>query len=347
MRDQERAAPRDPGNCAEALLQGRFIRQADEDRYPIPGRLNLVLATAEIVAAFAILGVASHARSLWGIFLFAVGFTFLMQLGFGLAHEAAHGKLHPSPRVNEAFGICLYSLFPGSYHLFAIAHLVHHQRNRSDAELEDYILPGETPWLKRVTYYLLLCGLFWLLTPPTVLAIAMWPGESIRMPAPDSNAGVASRYLQFFNSVNPGRVRRDSVSNHSDLDRRLAAFPLQAFASRRLLCGIRVWLGEPAVYLPRAHTASCRPGGDRPSPLAPVSTALSEFQLSFDPSRGCRRSLDLPSADCGRAACTRVSGRIFRAVASTGTVGESLASALPDIRPAASARRGRDYRRAA
>ena len=27
------------------------------------------------------------------------------------------------------------------------------------------------------------------------------------MPAPGSNAGVASRYLQLFNSVNPGRMR--------------------------------------------------------------------------------------------------------------------------------------------
>lgn len=94
------------------------------------------------------------------------------RLRFG--HEAAPGKLHPSPSINEGLGICLYSLFPGSYHLFAIAHLVHHQRNRSDAELEDYILPAEMPWLKRVTYYLLLCGLFWVLTPPTVLGLALW-----------------------------------------------------------------------------------------------------------------------------------------------------------------------------
>jgi fatty acid desaturase len=209
MRNNERPPRRDPGICAEALRHGRFIRQSDEARYPIPRHLNMALAAAEIVTAFALLSAASHAHRLWQISLFAVAFTFLMQLGFGLAHEAAHGKLHPNPRVNEAFGICLYSLFPGSYHLFAIAHLVHHRRNRSDAELEDYILPTETPWLKRVTYYSLLCGLFWLLTPPTVLAIAMWPATSIRMPAPDTNAGVASRYLQFFNSVNPGRVRRD------------------------------------------------------------------------------------------------------------------------------------------
>ena len=206
---REQTARRDPGNCRDAIRQGRFIRQADADQFPIPSRLNIVLAAVAIAAAFALLSAASHAASRWETFLFAGAFTLVMQLIFGLAHEAAHGKLHPSPRVNEGFGICLYSLFPGSYHLFAIAHLVHHQRNRSDAELEDYILPGEIPWLKRVTYYLLLCGLFWVLTPPTVVGIALWPASSIRMPAPGPNAGVASRYLQLFNSVSPGRVRRD------------------------------------------------------------------------------------------------------------------------------------------
>ena len=75
-----------------------------------------------------------------------------MQLGFGLAHEAVHSKLHASPAVNEGIGILLYSLFPGSYHLFEIAHLIHHRRNRSDAELEDYVLPGEIRWRKRVAY---------------------------------------------------------------------------------------------------------------------------------------------------------------------------------------------------
>jgi fatty acid desaturase len=116
---KEQAAPLDPRNCAEALLQGRFIRQADPDRFPIPSRLNIVLAAGAIAVAFALLSGASHSYRFWETLLFAVAFSFVMQLGFGLAHEAAHGKLHPSPSINEGLGICLYSLFPGSYHLFA------------------------------------------------------------------------------------------------------------------------------------------------------------------------------------------------------------------------------------
>ena len=90
-----------------------------------------------------------------------------------------------------------------------MAHLIHHRRNRSDAELEDYVLPGETPWLKRLCYYLLICGLFWLLIPISSIAIAMIPRNAIRIPAPGKDAGAFRRFAQFLNEVRPGRVRRD------------------------------------------------------------------------------------------------------------------------------------------
>jgi fatty acid desaturase len=193
----------------EAVAQGQFVRQSDSTQYPIPGTLNGILAAAQIVVSFALLAAASHGKTFWMTGLLAVVFAFVMQLGFGLAHEAAHSKLHTSSAANEWMGVLLYSLFPGSYHLFEIAHLIHHRRNRSDAELEDYVLPGEILWRKRVAYYFILCGLFWFLTPLAMLTIAMIPGRSIQLPAPGQNAGGFSRYMQFLNSVNPARIRRD------------------------------------------------------------------------------------------------------------------------------------------
>ena len=193
----------------EAVAQGHFVDQTLSSRYPIPGKLNVTLAVVQFLVCFALLACASHSTKYWLTGLFAVTFAYLMQLGFGLAHESAHNKLYPNSRVNEALGIVLFSLFPGSYHLFSVAHLVHHRRNRSDAELEDYILPTETRWTKFVTYYLILCGLFWLLTPLTMLAIAMVPRRSFGLPAPAADAGVSSRYVQFLYSVQPGRIRRD------------------------------------------------------------------------------------------------------------------------------------------
>jgi fatty acid desaturase len=70
-------------------------------------------------------------------------------------------------------------------------------------------LPSEVSWQKRVAYYFLICGFFWLLIPLSSTVIAMIPRHSIRIPNPDENAGVFRRFAQFLNDVRPGRVRRD------------------------------------------------------------------------------------------------------------------------------------------
>jgi fatty acid desaturase len=56
----------------------------------------------------------------------------------------------------------------------------------------------------------MLCGSFWVLTPLAMVATATVP-DFIRVPPPSESAGTFSRYLQFLNSVNRRRVRRDLV----------------------------------------------------------------------------------------------------------------------------------------
>jgi fatty acid desaturase len=177
--------------------------------YPIPGRLNLLLVIVQVSAAFAILTAASRSQSRYLLAALAVSFAFVMQMGFCLAHEAVHCKLHRNRTLNLGLGVFMFSLFPGSFHFFEVAHLIHHRRNRSDDELEDYVLPGENPWVKRVMYYLLISGLFWMLLPLSSMVVAMIPMKRIRMPRPDDEAGTFRKFAQFLNDVRPGRVRRD------------------------------------------------------------------------------------------------------------------------------------------
>jgi fatty acid desaturase len=201
----------DPLISRQAVVEGSLIPRRDGASYPIPEKLNLRLVAVQVMTALALLTVAARTTNILETCLLAVVFAFVMQLGFCLAHEAVHGKLHRHKKVNEGFGILLFALFPGSFHFFEIAHLLHHRRNRSDAEIEDYVLPSEVPWLKQVAYYFLICGLFWFLIPLSSLVIAMIPRRSIRIPNPDEDAGVFRRFAQFLNDVRPGRVRRDLV----------------------------------------------------------------------------------------------------------------------------------------
>jgi fatty acid desaturase len=191
-----------------AYRDGAEIVEDDFRRFPIPGTLNALLVVAQLTAALAVLRFASRASSIFALVVAAVVFAFVMQAGFCLVHEAVHRKLHANRNVNAGLAIVSFTLFPASYHFFEIAHLVHHRRNRSDAELEDYVLPGEVAWLKRACYYFLICGLFWLLVPLSSIGIALVP-RRIRLPAPGEDAGAFRRFAQFLNEVHPWRVRRD------------------------------------------------------------------------------------------------------------------------------------------
>jgi len=213
LRHETEAAPSDqrvsPLITRETASAGRWIPRPRSRQYPIPNRFNIVLTVGQMLTALAILAAASHTKSFYVLAGLAISYAFIMQMGFCLAHESVHRKLHRHRRLNIGMGILLFSLFPGSVHFFEVAHLLHHRRNRSDDELEDYVLPGESPWFKRIMYFLLISGLFWLLLPLSSIVVAFIPGTRIQLPRPEQSAGSFRRFAQFLNEVRPGRVRLD------------------------------------------------------------------------------------------------------------------------------------------
>ena len=147
-----------------------------EHTEPIPGALNLALATAASASALGLLAFASHTSS-WGWRIAAaVAFSYVNNTIFSLLHEAVHGHLHPHQRINEAAGRFLAAFFPTGLGFQRVCHLGHHRRNRTDAEVFDYILPGESRLLKTVQWYGILTGLYWLLPPLGCLLYLVWPG---------------------------------------------------------------------------------------------------------------------------------------------------------------------------
>jgi fatty acid desaturase len=191
------------------------MNDARRSSYPIPATLNVVLTMALAAGAIALLWLGSHASG--ALFLAAVlGFAFWMQMGFSLLHEAEHGKLHPNRIVNDLLGTVVASLFPGSYQLLKVAHLSHHRKNRSDAELVDYVRPGESPLGKRVQYYALVCGLVWIGVPllTAVVAIVPWglfpKGEEGPKGSVEARSGPAM-YLAFVRELGAWRVRAEAL----------------------------------------------------------------------------------------------------------------------------------------
>jgi fatty acid desaturase len=148
--------------------------------YPIPGRLNLLLAALQLITLPALLIGAQWVTHWWALALLAIAYALVMNSAYCLLHEAEHGLLHPHPRLNATTGALLALFFPAPFHLLRQGHIGHHQRNRSDDEAFDFYFEGESPTWKRLQFYGILTGMFYLVVVAGGLLSLLIPAKLIQ-----------------------------------------------------------------------------------------------------------------------------------------------------------------------
>ncbi|MBM7114513.1 fatty acid desaturase family protein [Archangium primigenium] len=141
-----------------------------------PGTLNVCLALGIVAGGVGLQWLASRAEGTATLLGLGVAFSFLFLPLYSLLHEAEHRVFHVNPRVNEGFGLLLAAFFPGPFTFLRACHLGHHRRNRSDAEMFDLYYPSDNRTWKRVYFYFLYTGGFWLAVPLAVGSMLVWPG---------------------------------------------------------------------------------------------------------------------------------------------------------------------------
>lgn len=94
--------------------------------------------------------------------LILIFFSLMMQGTFSLLHDCIHGHGDQNTLRNYWMGVLSSTLFGTSYTLYKVNHQGHHVRNRSKAEMAEYILPEENAWAKRSIYYFAVLGGIWL-----------------------------------------------------------------------------------------------------------------------------------------------------------------------------------------
>jgi fatty acid desaturase len=142
----------------------------------LPVRINILIFCLALPATWGLLWTASHLSIGW-MLLAAWGFALLNNTPFSLMHEAVHGVFSSNKRVNEVFGVLCAPTLPTSFTVQRIAHIGHHKRNRTDAELFDYYLPGRQTKRHRdlLLYGGNLLGLYWFFIPLNVLVYLCVP----------------------------------------------------------------------------------------------------------------------------------------------------------------------------
>src|SRR5262245_3477187 len=93
---------------------------------PIPDRLNAWLTAGVFTAAVGLLWLGSWVESWYLVLGVGVAFSYLLLTNYALLHEAAHGNLHSSPRLNYLLGLAAGLLFPIPLSLIRSTHQGHH-----------------------------------------------------------------------------------------------------------------------------------------------------------------------------------------------------------------------------
>ena len=139
-------------------------------------------------------------------------FCVMMQGVFSMMHECYHGHGHPSRTLNYAMGLLASILFGTSATLFKINHLGHHVRNRSRAELAEYVFPDESPLKKWILYYVAVFGGIWALGLLGSLAVAVLPIRWITELARDIRGNTYFAAFRDFRPTDLHRIRRETIA---------------------------------------------------------------------------------------------------------------------------------------
>jgi fatty acid desaturase len=169
----------------------------------IPDRLNLCLVAIVFCGGVALIWLGSRVTSWYAVAATAVAFSYLMLTNYALLHEAAHGNLHSSARVNYVLGVATGLLFPIPFRLMRTTHQNHHRHNRTDHEMFDLYYPCDSRALKWLQWYSILCGLFWPVIPLGAILFCIYPQlldwQLLKKAKP-------ARGVAIVANVNPGTV---------------------------------------------------------------------------------------------------------------------------------------------
>ena len=203
------------------------------------GILNTLILALSLAATWLCLWAASHLET--GYALLAVWlFSLVANTPFALMHEAVHGIGCSSRRANELLGIVAGWAFPTSFSMQRVAHEGHHRRNRTDLELYDYYLPGQSKWVRNLWLYLgNLLGLYWWSVLFGNLVYLVAPCVPLALLRRTSGAGARFRALCRRSGQTAAVSRVDGNCAGVCLSGRTDSFPRpQNIGRDRLLLGI-------------------------------------------------------------------------------------------------------------
>jgi fatty acid desaturase len=196
-----------PGCLIMLRMAKNAIARSPSARQHYFDRMNIAVLGMQLIAWAACLKLAPVvANTLW-LPLLIVFFCLMMQGVFSMMHECFHGHGHRNPAVNVSMCWLATTIFGASATLIRINHLGHHVRNRTSAELVDFIEPDESVLKKIAAYYVAIFGGIWLASCIGSLALALLPSGLAERLRSKSDKNTYSAAFADFEPRDFARIR--------------------------------------------------------------------------------------------------------------------------------------------
>ena len=161
-------------------------------------RMNIAVLCAQVAGWAVCLAAAPRLSDTIWLPAVIIFFCLMMQGVFSMMHECFHGHAHRSGAVNSLMCWLATTVFGASATLIRINHLGHHVRNRTRAELVDYIESDESALQKIVSYYFAILGGIWLASFLGSLILALMPARAVdRLSAKADTNTYAAAFADF------------------------------------------------------------------------------------------------------------------------------------------------------
>lgn len=165
----------------------------------IPNAVNLVIVVLQLALIAGLVVGCSRASGWWWMAV-GTGFVLTFNSVYFSIHEAEHGLLFSQCRMNSVAGTILALFLPAPYSFVRNVHLAHHVHNRSDDEVFDLYFEEDPAWWKKLQFFGILTGGFWLTLVVGNIALALIPMRWLsRMMDVDRPSAAVMRYVNRRN----------------------------------------------------------------------------------------------------------------------------------------------------
>ncbi len=174
--------------------------------------MNVAVLVAQFVAWASGLWLLSRLENPFAAAVLVVVFCLMMQGVFSMMHECFHGHAHRNRRVNYLMCWLATTIFGASATLIRVNHLGHHVRNRTRAELVDYVEADESRLKKTFAYYSAIFGGIWFAAFAASLLMIVVPSSWVRRLQVRGEANTYAAAFADFTDEDFRRIRIEALA---------------------------------------------------------------------------------------------------------------------------------------